>query len=71
MVIVEGIVQNHHIIEASISFLWVLAEVLLGLNILFVRCHVLVYVKRIHFADFRFVSKHFRRLIHFVWFCFA
>ena len=71
MVIVEGIIQNHHVIQASIAFLRVLAEVLLGLDVLLVRRHVLVNVERIHFVNFRFLSKHFRRLIHFVWFCFA
>lgn len=71
MIIIERIVQNHHIIQASVCFLWVLAEVLLGLDVLLVHHQVLIQVESIHLVHFCLLSEHFRWLIHFVRLSFA
>lgn len=73
MIIVEGIIQNHHIVQTPICFLWVLAEVLLSFDVLLVWHQVLIQVECFisYFICSCFVSEHFGWLIHFVGLGFA
>ena len=66
MIIIERIIQNHHVIQTSSCFLGALAEVLLRLDVLLVHQQVLIQIKCIQLVQIGFLDVHLWRLVHFI-----